>query len=262
MILKRLFSELFHAGAIIVATSNRPPDDLYKNGLQRSHFLPFIPILKNRCEVINLDSGIDYRVRGQTGSGKVFFVKSECDADHEVDVMFKVMCAEETDAVRSRTLTYGGRNVGFARACGGVLDSTFEELCDRPLGAVDYIHLCHTFHTLIIRDIPRLTQRSKGQARRFITLIDTLYDHKARVVCTSDAPHTQIFQGQEEVIGHPDKDSLTLMDDLGLRASHTETKNMSIFTGEEEIFAFDRTISRLSQMTTPEYWKLYEYERR
>lgn len=262
MILKRLFSELFAGGAVIVATSNRQPDDLYKNGLQRSHFLPFIPILKSRSEVMNLDSGIDYRVRTKSGDQKVFFVKSDCDAELESKVLFKVLSAQETDSVRPRTLSYGGRNVTFGRACGGVLDSTFEELCDRPLGAVDYIQLCRTFHTIFIRDIPVLTQRSKGQARRFITLIDTLYDHKARVVCTSDAPHYQIFQGESGPAEHPDKDSLNLMDDLGLKGASAETQNMSIFTGEEEMFAFERTVSRLAQMTTPEYWKLYDSEQR
>ncbi|XP_047484305.1 putative ATPase N2B [Penaeus chinensis] len=262
MVLKRLFTELFNTGIIVVATSNRHPDDLYKNGLQRSHFLPFIPILKSHCEVINLDSGIDYRTTNLPDSQKVFFVKSECDADAEIKLLFKIMISEETDIVRPRTLTYSGRNVTFEKTCGGVLNSTFEELCNRPLGAEDYIQICHVFHTIFIQDIPVLNQRSKGQARRFITLIDTLYDYKVRIVCTSDVPHTQIFRGDEGHSEFVDKESLSLMDDLGLKEKNAMTKTISIFTGEEEMFAFERTVSRLTQMMTKSYWQEYYSEMR
>ncbi|XP_069163146.1 putative ATPase N2B isoform X2 [Procambarus clarkii] len=262
MILKRLFTELFNNGIIVIATGNRKPEDLYKNGLQRSNFLPFIPILKSHCKVMNLDSGIDYRTKHLSGSKKVFFIKSECDADAEVKALFKLFSAEETDIVRPRILTYGGRSVTFQKTCGGVLDSTFEELCNRPLGACDYIQLCHVFHTIFIRDIPVLNQRSKSQARRFITLIDTFYDNKARIVCTCDVAHTHIFRGDEGHSEFVDKESLMLMDDLGLQEKSQSTKALNIFTGEEEMFAFDRTISRLSQMMTQEYWQEYESQKR
>lgn len=262
MILKRLFIELFNNGVVVVATSNRRPDDLYKNGLQRSNFVPFIPVLKSHCKVFNLDSGVDYRTKDLPDSKKVFFVKSECDAGAEVKTLFKVLCASETDLVRPCTLSYGGRNVTFETTCGGVLNSTFSELCDRPLGAADYIQISHVFHTIFINDIPRLNHRSKSQARRFITLIDTLYDNKVRIVCTSDVPHTEIFKGAEGHSEFVDKESLTLMDDLGLKEKQKETKTISIFTGEEEMFAFDRTVSRLTQMMTNDYWEEYNKQMR
>ncbi|XP_042208885.1 AFG1-like ATPase isoform X4 [Homarus americanus] len=213
-------------------------------------------------QVINLDSGIDYRMQQLSGSQKAFFVKSECDAEAEVKALFKIFSAEETDVVRPRTLTYHGRNVTFQKTCGGVLDSTFEELCNRALGASDYLQLCHVFHTIFIKDIPILNQRSKGQARRFITLIDTFYDNKVRIVCTSDVPHTQIFKGDEGHSEFVDKESLMLMDDLGLKEKNQSTKAINIFTGEEEMFAFDRTVSRLTQMMTQEYWQEYNSQMR
>lgn len=130
MILKRLFTKLFDNGVVVVATSNRSPDDLYKNGLQRSNFVPFIQILKDHCQIDYLDSGVDYRMRDGTDRQGTYFIIGR-DPDNSVDKIFKYLCSRENDIVRPKTLSIKGRNVTFKRICGQVIDATFEELCDR-----------------------------------------------------------------------------------------------------------------------------------
>ncbi|XP_064473307.1 AFG1-like ATPase [Ornithodoros turicata] len=248
MILKRLFKYLFAAGTVVVSTSNRKPEDLYKNGLQRSNFLPFIDVLKSNCLPVALDSGIDYRLKNKTGKDSFFFVIGDCEADKELDRIFKVLASQENDIIRPRTLTIKGHNVSFKKTCGQVLDCSFEELCDRAVGAVDYLALSHIFHTVIIRNVPQMTLREKTQARRFITLIDTFYDNRVRVVVSAAVPANQLFKTVSDY-GNLTDENRKLMDDLGI-----DDQNASIFSGEEEIFAFDRTISRLTEMQTEEYW--------
>lgn len=250
MILKRLFTQLFDNGVVMVATSNRSPDNLYKNGLQRSNFVPFIPILKRHCEVANLDSGIDYRLRGQKNK-TTYFVKSENKLDPILPI-FKLLCSKENDVVRARTFTIQGRDVYFSQACGGVLDTTFTELCDRPLGANDYLHLAQFFHTIIIRDVPQMSLKMRSQARRFITLIDALYDNRIKVVVSADVPIKELFAASTGKSDDITDEHRMLMDDLKI---DTKDAKANVFTGEEELFAFDRTLSRLNEMQTLEYWE-------
>ncbi|ENN80208.1 hypothetical protein YQE_03360, partial [Dendroctonus ponderosae] len=214
-----------------------------------SNFLPFIDILKSHCEIANLDSGTDYRLK-VIGDKTNYFVKTDYNLD-PIAPIFKFLCSKENDVIRGKTLVILGRNVTFKKACGGILESSFDELCDRPLGANDYLNLTQFFHTIIIRDIPRIDLlEMRSQARRFITLIDALYDQKSKVIRSADVPIRKLFTYTKTTDSISDEHRM-LMDDLKI-GDKDLTSN--IFTGDEEIFAFDRTISRLSEMQSEDYW--------
>ena len=214
MILGRLFEALFDCGVVVVATGNVPPGELYKDGLQRERFAPFIDLMLDRLDLLALDGPTDYR-RRKIATLKLYHTPLGPNAEVALEASFR----ELTDGAepRSARLDVQGRMLRVPRAARGVAAFTFEELCGRPLGARDYLSLARTFHTLVIADIPGLAAARADEAKRFVNLIDALYDHRVKLVVSAEAPPEALY---------PDGDAA---------------------------FAFKRAVSRLHEMQTEEY---------
>lgn len=146
------------------------------------------------------------------------------NANEELDRLFKIFASRENDTIRPKTLNVKERNVTFNKTCGQVADCDFKELCDRALGAVDYLAMSQLFHTVIVRNIPKLTSNKKSQARRFITLIDTLYDHKVRLLFSAEVPPKELFS-LRKTSDDIDDDDRKLMDDLGIKLGSVSCNN-------------------------------------
>lgn len=214
MILGRLFAALFAAGVVVVATSNREPDRLYEGGLQRERFLPFIALLKERLDVIELDGPRDYRLARFKGR-QVYFTPADAKARQALARAF----ADLTDNVapQRETLTVLGREVEIPRAAKGVAWFRFDELCARALGPSDYLALIARYHTFIVEGIPRLDIDHRNEAKRFNIFIDALYDAHGNLVCSAEAPPQELY------------------------------------TEGEGAFEFQRTVSRLIEMQSDAY---------
>jgi cell division protein ZapE len=197
MILGRLFEALFAAGTVVVATSNWPPDRLYEGGLQRERFLPFVELVQQKLDVLELDGGRDYR-RDRLRTLPVYHAPLGPAATAALDRAF----AELTDGARPEpvTLTVKGRALEIP-AARGVARLTFDDLCARPLGAEDYLAIARAFPTVLLDGVPTLSENNRNEARRFMLLIDALYESKTRLVVAAAAPPDRLYpagDGAEE----------------------------------------------------------------
>lgn len=175
---------------VVVATSNVAPDDLYAGGLQRERFLPFVALLQERLDVNKLDGGIDYRRLAMAGI-KVWHAPADIVASAALDAAFAQLTGG--DAGRAQKLVVKGRDVIVPHAAMGVARFAFFELCARALGAEDYIAIARRFHTLVVDDIPRLGPDRRDEAKRFLNLIDTLYEHRVKLIASAEAAPDALY---------------------------------------------------------------------
>ncbi|WP_295814458.1 cell division protein ZapE [uncultured Nitratireductor sp.] len=216
MILSRLFSALFDQGVVLVATSNVAPDDLYKDGLNRGLFLPFIGILKENTRILELDIDTDYRMQ-KLNRIPVYMTPDDAESERQMNDAWNTVVDGRT--VEPSALTVKGRTVPVPRAAGTAARFDFAELCEKPLGARDYLAIAGAYDTIFIDHVPTMDKRRRNEAKRFILLIDTLYDAEARVFISAEATPEALYT---------EKDGT-------------------------EAFEFDRTASRLIEMQSRDW---------
>jgi cell division protein ZapE len=194
MILGRLFTRLFELGVIMLATSNLAPGDLYKDGLNRSLFLPFIAMLQRHCVVARLDARVDFRLEKLTGV-PTWYVPPDAKAAAALDDAWHRLVGGSDGAPHE--LMVKGHAVKVPKAAMGVARFSFEDLCAQPLAAADFLKLAHEFHTIIIDRIPVMDYSRRNEAKRFIILIDTLYDHAVKILASAEGQPDELYTGTD-----------------------------------------------------------------
>jgi cell division protein ZapE len=194
MILGRLFERLFERGVVVVATSNVAPDQLYKDGLNRALFVPFIHMLEAHMDVVRLEARTDFRLEKLAGM-PVWYVPADAVADAALDDVWRRLTGGREG--HPQVLPLKGRTVHVPRAAMGVARFTFHDLCEAPLAAVDYLRIAHEYHTIILDHIPVMNFDTRNAAKRFIILIDTLYDINVKLMASAAAEPDELYQADE-----------------------------------------------------------------
>ena len=214
MILSGLLETLFERGVLLVTTSNSPPQNLYHDGLQRARFLPAIDLIGKHCRVVNLDSGKDYRLQGLQQTHLYTFPHSEQAQNNIQRYLHEHVALPQTD---QESLNVNGRDIPFITCVEDTIWFSFSSLCKTARSQTDYLEIARMFNTLIITDIEVMSSMQDDIARRFVLLIDVLYDHRVKLICTAAAAAENLYQG----------------------------KRLS--------FEFERTSSRLTEMQSQQY---------
>lgn len=219
MVLSRLFGEMLDRGVIVVATSNRPPEDLYKDGINRQLFMPFIDRLKADFDVVALDGPTDYRYDRLKGV-QTYYAPINQETTEKLSAAFFRLTdrdVENRDKVPSDELTVQGRTIFVPKAARGVAVFSFKRLCANPLGSADYLAIARAYHTVIMVAIPKLSKEKRNEAKRFVTFIDALYEHGVKFLCSAEVPPEDLYPAGDGA------------------------------------FEFERTVSRLMEMQSEDY---------
>ena len=219
MILGRLFKVLFARGVVVVVTSNVEPQDLYRDGLNRDLFLPSIELIEAQMDVIRLESRADYRMEKMAGA-ETFHVPADAEARSALTEAFKSLTGRETG--KADTLKVLGRSIEVPQSRGNVARFSFHDLCEKPLGAQDYLAIAKRYHSVIVDDIPVLKAAQRNEAKRFIILIDAFYESHIKFFASAEATPEKLFEAEDG----------------------------------REAFEFQRTVSRLNEMRSNDYMAL------